>query len=202
MDKLSYSTANDLTTSLLRKKKPDLHAWVTSFSWGDMGLDLVRMVHENIYSARVNAIIPWAGIQNPSEWIDGDPNPGTAIRVDSTGNYEVTKGYYFYKQLTRAGRRGMSVAKTMLANPQAFIIAFGRNGTRYPDAFVLSSNIYIWGLPIEVKLKGTSFSKFRAYRSNEDGSESFTYKGEFDVQNGSIIYDPPQGTTTTFIGTR
>lgn len=202
MGKLSYSTANPLTTTMLRKKKPDLHAWVTSFSWGKMGIDFVRMVHENIYSAKVNGIIPWAGIQNPAEWIDGDPNPGTAIRVDSTGNYQVTKGYYFFKQLTRAGKRGMSVAKTMLANPQAFIIAFGNNGTEHPDAFVLSSNIYIWGLPIEVKLKGTEFRKFNAYRSSEDGSESFKYIGEFDVENGAIIYDPPQGTTTTFIGVK
>ena len=136
MNKLSFSSANDLTTTMIRKKKPDLHAWITSMSWGSSGIHFLRMVHENIYSARVNAIIPWAGIQHPKEWINGDPNPGTAIQVDSTGNYSVTNWYYYYKQLTRAGHRGTSVVHSTLSNPQAFIIAFGQNGSPHPDAFV------------------------------------------------------------------
>jgi hypothetical protein len=200
MDKLSYSTSNGLTTGLLRDKKPELHTWITSYSWGRMGVDFIRMAHEHIYTARVNALIPWAGIQNPSEWIDGDRNSGTAIRVDSTGNYEITKGYYFYKQLTRAGYRGMDVAKTLLANPQAFLIAFAQSTSDHPDAFVLTSNIYIWSLPIEVSIKGSKYNKFRAFRSTEDGREKFTDIGVFEVKNGTIIYDPPQGSTTTFIG--
>lgn len=198
--KLSYGTANSLTTDALRALKPGLRAWVTSFSWGKMGLDFVRMAHEHIYTSKVNALIPWAGIQNPGEWVDGDPNPGTAIRVDSTGNYQVTKGYYFYKQLTVAGRKGMYVAKTTLANPQAFMLAFSKNQTGHPDSFVLSSNIFVWGLPIEIKIKGSQYSKFKAYRTSEDGKEQFKELGVFQVKNGKIIYDPPQGTTTTFIG--
>ena len=199
MGKLSYSTANPLTTDLLRRKKPDLHAWVTSFSWGEMGVDFLRMVHENIYSARVNAIIPWAAIQNPAEWIEGDPNPGCAFRVNADGSYEVMKGYYFYKQLTRAGRRGMAVARTSLANPQAHIIAFAGNGSGHPDAFVLTGNIYIWSLPIQIRLKGTDSKRFRAFRTSEDGTERFKDIGVFEVDGGSIVYDPPRGTTTTFI---
>lgn len=198
--KLSYGTANSLTTDALRALKPGLHAWVTSFSWGNMGLDFVRMVHEQIYTAKVNALIPWAGIQNPAEWIEGDPNPGTAIRVDSTGDYEVTKGYYFYKQLTLAGRRGMYAARARLSNPQAYIIAFGENQTDHPDSFVLSSNIFVWGLPIEIEINGSKYTKFKAYRTSEDGKEQFKELGIFQVTNGTIIYDPPQGTTTTFIG--
>lgn len=200
MKKLSYGSANSLTTDLLRSKKPDLHTWITSYSWGSMGVDFMRMAHEHIYTAKVNALIPWAGIQNPSEWIDGDPNSGTAIRVDSTGNYEITSGYYFYKQLTRAGYRGMYVAKTLLANPQAFMIAFAQDKTDHPDAFVITSNIYIWSLPIEIRIKGSKYKKFRAYRSSENGNEKFEEIGIFDVRNGIIIYDPPQGSTTTFIG--
>lgn len=200
VSKLSYSTANSLTTDALRALKPGLHAWITSFSWGDMGLDFIRTVHEQIYTAKVNALIPWAGIQNPGEWINGDPNPGTAISVDSTGNYEVTKGYYFYKQLTVAGRRGMSIANATLANPQAFIIAFGKNQSKHPDSFVLSSNIFIWGLPIEIKINGSEYTKFKAFRTSDDGKEQFKDLGVFQVTNGKIMYDPPKGTTTTFIG--
>jgi O-glycosyl hydrolase len=199
MDKLSYGMANSLTTDLIRAKRSLLHVWVTSFSWGNMGVDFVRMVHENIYSAKVNAIIPWAGIQNPSQWINGDPNPGCAIVVNDDGTYEVQKGYYFYKQLTWAGRRGMAVAGAYLANPQAYIIAFADNNSGNPDAFVLTSNIHIWGLPIEINLKGTSSTRFKAFRTREDGSELFQEIGIFEANNRSIIYEPPPGSTTTFI---
>lgn len=199
MGKLSYGIANDLTTSLLRNKKPELHTWITSFSWGDMGVDFIRMAHENIYSAKVNALIPWAGIQNPSQWVDGDPNPGTAIVVTDDGSYKIQMGYYFYKQLTRAGYRGMSVAQAYLASPQAYIIAFASNETKHPDAFVLTSNIFLWGLPIEISIKGTTSKKFKAFRTSEDEKELFKEIGVFELKNGSIIYDPPKGTTTTFI---
>jgi hypothetical protein len=107
MGTLSYGPANSLTTDLIREERPELHAWNTSFVWGNMGVEFIRMVHENIYAAKVNAIVPWAGIQHPESWVDGDPNPGAAIIVRSEGTYEITNGYYFYKQLTRAGHRGM-----------------------------------------------------------------------------------------------
>jgi O-glycosyl hydrolase len=199
MGKLSYGTAHSLTTDLLRRKKPGLHAWVTSFSWGQMGVDFIRMVHEHIYAARVNAIVPWAGIQHPAGWIDGDPNPGCAFRVKADSSYEVMKGYYFYQQLTRAGYRGMAVAKASLANPQAHIIAFAGNGSGHPDAFVVTSNIFIWSLPIEIRIRGTKSTRFMAYRSSEDGTEKFSEIGQFELIDGVIIYDPPRGTTTTFI---
>ncbi|MGC9343952.1 MAG: hypothetical protein ACP5E3_14715, partial [Bacteroidales bacterium] len=199
MTKLSYGSANSLTTDKLRSKKPGLHAWVTSMSWGNMGTDFIRMVHENIYTARVNAIIPWAGIQDPSAWISGDPNPGCAISVSKDGNYKILKGYWFYKQLTKAGRRGMNVVKTTLANPQAFIIAFSGEGSDNPDAFVVTSNIRVWSLPLKIDLKGAGSNRFSAYRSNEEGTELFKEIGIFEVKDGAIVYDPPAGTTTTFI---
>lgn len=197
--KLPYGLADANTTGLLRQKKPELHSWITSYSWGNMGTDFVKAAHEHIYSAHVNALIPWAGIQNPSKWIGGDPNPGSAIRVNDDGTYQILTGYYFYKQLTIAGRRGMSVARASLANPVAFVIAFGRNGTRHPDAFIVTSNIYIWSLPLEIKISGTKSTRFKAYRSSEDGKEQFLEVGVFEVKNGALIYDPPKGTTTTFI---
>jgi hypothetical protein len=200
MSKLSYGIANPLTTNLLREKREHLHAWVTSFSWGASGVDFLRMVQENIYTARVNGIIPWAGIQNPSQWIGGDPNPGCAIQVNDDSSYTVRIWYYFYKQLTRAGRRGMSVVNAWLASPQAHIIAFDDNGSRNPEAFVLTSNIFIWGLPIEIKIKSNDFKKFKAFRTIEDGSELYQDIGIYEVVNGTIIYDPPRGSTTTFIG--
>lgn len=197
--KLSHSFIDNKTTSLLREVKPGLHCWVTSYSWGASGTEFLKTAYEHIYSAEVNALIPWAGIQNPLQWIDGDPNPGTAIIINNDGSYNLTNWYYFYKQLTSAGRRGMTTVKTWLANPVAFIIAFGSNGTANPDAFVVTSNIYIWKLPLEIKLKGTKSTRFKAFRTSEDGKEQFREIGIFDVEKGAILYDPPKGTTTTFI---
>ena len=196
--KLSYGLADGNTTEMYRMHKPNLHSWITSYSWGKMGTDFIKTAHEHIYTAKVNALIPWAGIQDPSAWLDGDPNPGSAIRVTS-GTYEILPGYYFYKQLTTAGHRGMAVAKTHLANPVAFIIAFSKNGTVYPDAFVVTSNISIWSLPIDISIRGTESTRFRAFRSSEDGNEKYKDIGVYEVTDGSIIYDPPAGTTTTFI---
>lgn len=197
--KLSYGLPVGTTTAMLREKKPDLHCWITSYSWGSMGTDFIKTAHEQIYTAKVNALIPWAGIQNPSQWIEGDPNPGCAIKINDDGSYEILPGYYFYKQLTRAGYRGMSVAKATLANPLAFLIAFGKNGSKHPDAFVLTSNIRIWSLPIRIAIIGSNSKKFKAYRTSEDGKEQFEEIGIFELEDGAIIYDPPAGTTTTFI---
>lgn len=197
--KLPHSYVDDKTTSLLRTEKPELHTWITSYSWAATGTEFIKTAYEHIYSANVNALIPWAGVQNPSKWIGGDPNQGTAFKVNDDGTYEVLPWYYFYKQLTTAGKKGMSVVSTMLANPVAFIIAFGNNGTQNPDAFVVTSNIFIWGLPLEIKLKGTKSTKFKAFRSSEDAKEKYTEIGIFEAKNGAIIYDPPKGSTTTFI---
>ncbi len=199
-NRLSYSQVNSKTTDLLRSKRPDLHAWVTSFSWGEMDTRFVKMMYEHIYVAGVNALIPWAGIQVPSRWINGDPNPGTAILVGEDGSYEVTTGYYIYKQMTQAGRRGMAIAHTMTANPVSRLIAFAGNETGHPDAFVLESNIFIWKLPFRIEVKGSEYSHFKAYRTLVDGSEKFKAIGIFKVENGGIVYDAPRGSVTTFIG--
>ncbi len=167
-----------------------------------MDTRFVRMVHENIYAARVNAIIPWAGIQHAPSWVDGDPNPGTAIRVHSSGRYELTNGYYFYKQLTAAGHRGMAVAYSTAANSQVHIAAFAAADSGHPDAFVVSSSIAIWSLPLRIQVRGSEARRFRAFRTTEDGAERFAAIGVFELKDGAILYDPPTGSTTTFIAER
>ncbi len=52
----------------------------------------------------------WAVVQRHSQWVGGDPNPGTAFLVDDSGNYEVRPGYYLYRQVTRAGQPKLAVA--------------------------------------------------------------------------------------------
>ena len=70
----------------------------------------------------------------------------------------MTTGYYLYKQLTCAGHKGMAVARTEMANPVCNIIAFSGNASGHPDAFVVTSNIYIWKLPFEITVNGSERS--------------------------------------------
>ena len=71
----------------LRAKRPDLHAWVTSTSWSKMDATNIKEMHGNIYTAKVNAITPWACIQRPIQWVGGDPNPGNAFTVSEDGRF-------------------------------------------------------------------------------------------------------------------
>ncbi len=198
--RMSYGTASASAIARLHERRPDLHAWVTSYSWGRMDVAFVQAAHEHIYHAGVNALIPWAGIQHPPSWLGGDPNPGTAIIVRGAGQYEVTPGYFLYRQLTRAGHRGMKVARTFLANPLANLIAFAGAGSGHPDAFVVAGNIGIWKLPLGIRIEGTRHRRFQAYRSTQDGRERWSDLGLWPVVDGRIIYDPPKGSVTTFIG--
>jgi len=101
-----------------------------------MDVFFVNEIRNHIYSAKVNAVIPWACIQRPSQWVGGDPNPGTAFRVNDSGSFRVEPGYYFYQQVCRAGQPMMSVCRVMSNDSEVGLIGFGSNGTKHPDALV------------------------------------------------------------------
>ena len=144
---------------LLREKRPMLKAWVTSTSWSNMDARNIKEMHGNIYTTKVNGIIPWSGIQRPPLWVGGDPNPGSAFTVREDGTYEVRRGYYFYKQCTRAGQPGMKVARTMSMDSEVAMIAFSSNGTKNTDAFIVVN----WSeedKKISVAVTGSTSTKF------------------------------------------
>ncbi|HUX96539.1 MAG TPA: hypothetical protein VMV47_12475 [Bacteroidales bacterium] len=189
------SQANDL----LRMKRPDLHAWTTSMTWGGqkgmknfMFMDYIR---RNIYEAKVNAVIPWAALQTLT-WVGGDPNPGTAFFISEDGNYEVRPQYYFYKQLCRVGQRGMKVASVETEKESGIeLIAFASNGTENPDAFLV---LNISEMDKEVTLDVTSSgSVFNITRSSE--TEKYAKAGVAEVTGGKIIYKAPAGSVSTFL---
>jgi len=97
----------------------------------------IKEMHGNIYTAKVNGITPWACIQRPPKWVGGVPNPGNAFTVSEDGTYEVTRGYYYYKQISRAGQPGMVVARTMAMDSEIALIGFACNGTDNVDAVVV-----------------------------------------------------------------
>ncbi len=189
----------------LRAERPELHAWVTSTSWSKMDAFNIKEMHGNIYTAKVNAIIPWAGIQRPPHWVGGDPNPGSAFTVSEEGEYKVRPGYYFYKQITRAGQPGMKVAEATAMDSETAVIAFASNGTKNPDAFIVT-NINKKFQRIAVTVLGTKAKSFEAYRTTKSpGSgldeidEKYVSLGEYPVKDGMIVFDSPAGSVTTFL---
>ena len=188
----------------LRAVRPELHAWVTSTSWSKMDAFNIKEMHGNIYTSKVNAIIPWAGIQRPPHWVGGDPNPGSAFTVDENGSYRVRPGYYFYKQISRAGQPGMKVAETSAMDSEIALIAFASNGTNNQDAFVVI-NISDSNRKIAVTVDGTRATAFEAYRTTkspgsdlDDIQEAYRSLGTFQLNEGKLVMDAPAGSVTTF----
>jgi len=192
---------NSQVNDLLRIKRPDLHSWTTSMTWGNNRMpkdyDFVNLIRRNIYDAKVNAVIPWACIQTLT-WVGGDPNPGTVFFVSADGNYDVKPQYYYYKQLTRAGRVGMTVAsvKVEAKNDQGVnLIAFASNNTKNPDAFIVLNFSEI-PQKINLSVAGSTGKDFKAVRSS--ASEKYSDAGMFKLINGEMVYEAPAGSVTTF----
>ncbi|MCF7669016.1 MAG: hypothetical protein K9N48_04485 [Verrucomicrobia bacterium] len=184
---------------LLRSKRPELHVWVTSTSWSNMDAENIKEMHGNIYTAKVNGITPWAGIQRPTQWVKGDPNPGCAFYVHEDGTYDVRRGYYFYKQITRAGQPGMSVAHTTAMDSEIAVIAFSKNKTSHPDAFIVT-NISNSPKKIAVEISGTASEAFHAFRTTNNENDLYDDIGAFELEENRIVYNAPGGSVTTFFG--
>ena len=193
-----FGDHNCMGTELIREKKPDLHAWVTSTSWSKMDTKNIKEMHDNIYSSRVNGIIPWAGIQRPVQWVGGDPNPGSAFIVHEDGSYEVRRGYYFYKQITRSGQPGTVICRTLSNDTEIPVIAFAKGKSKSVDAFVVTNTNSEKEKPMVIKVSGTKATEFRAFRTNESQTERYTEIGVFKVKNGELLYTAPKATVTSF----
>jgi O-glycosyl hydrolase len=183
-------------TDILREKRPELHAWVTSTSWSKMDATNIKEMHGNIYTAKVNGITPWACIQRPAQWVGGDPNPGTAFRVHEDGTYEVLRGYYYYKQVARAGQPGMAVVKTSAMDSEIALIGFARRGTAHPEAFVLV-NIGKDNKRVIVKVRGAGRATFKAFRTTDE-RDRYEPLGSLRLDDDSLVYEAPGRSATTF----
>lgn len=191
-----YGSHTDKGISYLRNLKPDLHAWVTSTSWSKMDAKFIKEIWGNIYEAQVNGIIPWAGIQRPPLWVGGDPNPGCAIRVNEDGTYEIQPGYFYYKQVSRAGQPGMKVAWTMSMDSELPVIAFASNGTRNKNAFVVV-NTSPKEKTIDLTIKGNNVTTYRTFRTAGNG-ERYNDIGTMKSSAGKLLYAAPPNSVTTF----
>jgi O-glycosyl hydrolase len=152
---------------LLRDLRPELHAWTTSTGWGREFLSMIWEIEQSIYAAKLNAYIPWAGVQRQALWKGGDPNPQTAILVCEDGTYRVQKEYHVYKHACRAGQPGMRVADFACNASEILVLAFGSNGSGHADAFVLA-NASSEAREIEVEVLGAGGgAPFQGWQTTE-----------------------------------
>jgi hypothetical protein len=118
------------------------------------------------------------------------------------GRYTVEQGYYFYKQVCRAGQAGMAVTKVRANDTALALIGFARNGTKHPDAFVVI-NISEDNVEMNLEVPGTTSTSFEAFRTSD--TERYVAVGESaEGTAGSargIAYQAPPRSVTTFFGT-
>jgi len=181
----------------LRARRPELHAWTTSATWGKMDVSFVETIRGHSYRTQVNGYVPWAVIQRHSQWVGGDPNPGTAFLVDDNGNYAVRRGYYLYKQVTRAGQPGMAVASVSSDDGNVGVIAFASNKTKNKDAFVVF-NKSSERVSVETQVSGTACRTFWIYRTSD--GENYKNLPDISSEKGAVTYDCPPQSVTTFFG--
>lgn len=194
IDKTWSNSHADTGIRAIRERRPDLHAWVTSTSWSRMNAGFILEMYRNIYDATVNAIIPWAGIQRVGGWVGGDPNPGCAFRVYDDGRYTVEKGYYYYKQICRAGQPGMKVVPTYVGFTPCGIVAFSGTGTTHPNAFV-AINAAQEAQELTIELVGGG-KRYEAFRTSPD--EQHVSLGAFAVDQSRLLVSLPADSVTTY----
>jgi hypothetical protein len=161
-----------------------------------MDVDFISAWTEDLYHIKVNALIPWACIQT-NTWVGGDPNPGTAFRVDRKGGYEVEPGYYWYKQISRAGQPGMRVAGVYSSEKEIRLMAFAKAGTANPDAFVVMNRLHS-PKSLRIKVWGTMHTAFDTHRTSP--SENYKSLGEVKAEGGYVSVTVPARSATTFFG--
>ena len=124
----------------------------------------------------------------------GDPNPGCAFRVFDDGRYTVEKGYYYYKQICRAGQPGMKIAPTSVGFTPCGIVAFAGTGTSNPNAFV-AINASNEPQELAIELVGGG-EKYQAFRTSLN--ENHHSLGDYESVESTLTITLPADSVTTF----
>jgi len=117
--------------------------------------------------------------------------------VYENGTYEVLRGYYYYKQISRIGQPGMAVARTFAMDSEVAVIGFARNDTKQPDAFVVV-NIGTDDKRVAVKVLGAGSDTFGAWRTTDE-KDRHERIGRFTLEDGTVVCEAPARSATTFV---
>ena len=98
----------------------------------------------------------------------------------------------------------MKVAEATAMDSETAVIAFASNGTKNPDAFIVT-NINKNMQKIAVLVSGTNATSFDVYRTTkapssdlDETQENYKALGTFELDEGMIIFEAPAGSVTTF----
>ena len=196
-----YGDYRSTGQDLIRERKPDTKAWVTSRPWTE-DFQFIDNIRRDIYDAKVNGLIIWAPIHGYEQWMNSD---GTyrkrsgrcAFNIGEDGSLKIMKGYYYYKQVSRAGQPGMAVAQVVNLDPSLGVIAFASNQTSNMDSFVLINNSDETK-NVNIQLIGSTSNEFSVFRTTESEDYKSLYK--VSTKSGQLIYVCPPGSVTTFFG--
>jgi hypothetical protein len=180
---------------LIRLERPEVHAWTTSMTWGQMDVNFLELIRQQIYDVKVNAVIPWAAVQTDT-WVGGDPNPGTAFRVDGKGGYSVEPGYHYFKHVSRIGQPGMRVAHVASGHPDVKIIAFAGGASPHADAFVIF-NLSPTRRDMEIRISGTRAKTFDGVTSGR--GNRYRPIGSYPLRNGVLEITAFGDSVATFV---
>ncbi len=190
-----YGDFRSTGQDLVHDRKDDVPVWVTSRPW-DEGPDFIENIRRDIYEAKANGLIPWALISGANQWMEsdntyGDGSMDAAFLIREDGSLQINKGYYYYKQVTRAGQPGTEVAEVFNYDPSLGVLAF--SGTQ--NAFV-AINKSEETKEIRISLHGLTSSQLKVYRTSDE--ENYTSLGSMEIKDGELIYTAPARSVTTF----
>ncbi len=123
-----YGDYRSIGQDLVHQHKPGVPVWVTSLPWGS-GPGFIENLRRDIYECKANGIIPWAIVAGAKQWMGSDKqyrdgSMESAFLIEEDGSLEISRLYYFYKQITRAGQPGMEVAEVINYDPALGAAAF------------------------------------------------------------------------------
>jgi len=196
-----YGDYRSVGQDLIQAKRPEVKSWVTSRPWAE-GPEFINNIRRDIYECKVNGLIPWAPISGAKQWLesDGEYRDGSmkgAFAIKADGTFEILKGYYYFKQVSRAGQPGMAVAQIVNLDPSLGVIAFSSNGTENSDSFVVI-NKSEKTKEINVSINGSKIKNFEVFRTSTE--EDYLQLENSKFENNRIKYKCPAGSVTTFFG--
>lgn len=195
----SFWNPKDEGILLIRLKRPELHAWTTSMAWNwgaRADVSFLDFVRRELYEVKVNGLINWAISYAPNQWVPSYPDPGVGIFIDQ-GEYRIEPAYYYYKQLTRAGRRGTRVARAISPVPKVQVIAFTGSHAQMADAFVVY-NLDQVSKQIRLELSGTPHQQFEGFMNQPCAYE--VPLGIHPLNDGKLTLELEPYTSVVFFG--
>lgn len=192
-----YGDFRSVGQDLIHTQKEDVPVWVTSRPWAE-GPDFAENIRRDIYESKANGIIPWALISGANQWLNADETYSdgsmeAAFLIKEDGSLIINKGYYYYKQLTRAGQPNSQVVEVFNYDPSLGVMAFSGE-----QKSVVVINKSEEDKEIEITLEGLEATALGGYRTS--ASEDYQNIGDIRLEGKTFTYTSPARSVTTFFG--